>query len=106
VENLEQRFWAKVDESAGPDACWPWTASQKDNGRPQFRVHHRGPGGGVKIAYRVAFELAQGHWPDGDLHHLCENELCCNPTHLVELGRDEHVEGHLRQGKLFERGEA
>jgi hypothetical protein len=105
VENLEQRFWAKVDQSAGPDACWPWIASQKGNGRPQFRVHHRGPGG-VKIAYRVACELAHGHWRDGDLHHLCENELCSNPAHLVELEHGEHVEGHLGQGKLFERGTA
>ena len=25
------RFWAKVDKSSGPDACWLWTASKRGN---------------------------------------------------------------------------
>jgi hypothetical protein len=24
----EQRFWSKVDTSAGPCGCWPWTAAR------------------------------------------------------------------------------
>jgi hypothetical protein len=23
--NMAQRFWSRVDRSAGPDGCWPWT---------------------------------------------------------------------------------
>jgi hypothetical protein len=34
---LEERFWNKVDKSAGPDASWPWTASTRSGGYGQFR---------------------------------------------------------------------
>lgn len=73
------RFWDKVLVSAGPDACWDWTASRiggKEYGK--FRVGERMEG-----AHRVAYALEHGEVPDGLLvcHH-CDRPLCCNPRHL------------------------
>jgi hypothetical protein len=72
------RFWSHVDQSGGPDACWPWTLSQ-----------HLGYGtvgwdGRNRKAHRVAFYLANGRWPSEDALHHCDNPSCCNPSHLFE----------------------
>lgn len=78
-EPLAERFWAKVDQSAGPDACWPWTGAGfkagKHGGVKAF--------GGFKVASRVAYQLATGDDP-GELFvcHRCDNPPCCNPAHL------------------------
>ena len=48
-------FWSRVDQSAGPDACWPWTACKRPNG--YGAVSWQGRDGG---AHRVAFLLSGG----------------------------------------------
>jgi hypothetical protein len=98
---MEERFSAKVDRSSGPDACWTWTASHDDRGRPQFRISRTG---GVKKAHRIAWELKHGPVPEGrDLHHLCENRRCVNPAHLVPARPGEHDEIHAGQLAFFGR---
>ncbi len=88
--SVEDRFWAKVDRSGGPDACWPFTGARSSTGYGTFEF------GGTKRAHRVAWMLAVGPIPEGlQLDHLCHNEdascvvvsacvhrRCCNPTHL------------------------
>jgi hypothetical protein len=75
----EARFWAKVDRSGGPDACWPWLAGISTN---------TGYGniwwdGTTQSAHRVAYELATGTIPAGlTIDHLCSNRACVNPAHL------------------------
>lgn len=78
-ETFEARFWARVDRSGGPDACWPWTGNTNANGRG---IMSRS--GGLKpIASRVALEMV-GRPVPADMYacHHCDNSLCCNPAHL------------------------
>lgn len=88
---VEDRFWPKVDRSAGEDACWPWKASYGSAGYGQFSPdtsHRRGPKG----AHRVAYELTVGPVPEGlELDHLCRNRACCNPAHLEPVTHRENV---------------
>jgi hypothetical protein len=74
----ERRFWGRVDKSAGPDACWPWTGSRRGGGYGRVTVNGRSTS-----ASRVAYELTHGTIPDGKhVCHTCDNPPCCNPAHL------------------------
>lgn len=73
-----QRFWAKVDKSAGPDECWPWTAGTYKGGYGQFFCEGEG-----RRAQAVAKELATGELAAGRCAcHTCDNPPCCNPSHI------------------------
>lgn len=79
---VADRFWPKVDKSAGPDACWIWTASRTAFGYGRILVSPKY----VTHAQRVAYELCIGPIPAGLIvRHKCDNPPCCNPAHL-ELG--------------------
>lgn len=71
----EQRFWLKVDKSAGPNACWPWTGYCHPTGYGQNGARIK-----EKFAHRIAWQIVHGPIPDGlyVLHH-CDNPPCCNP---------------------------
>jgi hypothetical protein len=100
-EQFSAAFWAKVDDSAGPDACWPWTGAL-------FRPGPRGYGmnyGRIKRnrrtlhAHRVAWELAHG--PTGELFvlHKCDNPPCCNPAHLFLGTAADNMADKVRKGR-------
>ena len=76
---LEERFWAKVDKSGGPDACWPWTASIS---RGYGSIKASRPRRSI-LAHRLSWELAHGPVSAGMfVCHHCDNPPCCNPAHL------------------------
>jgi len=90
-----QRFWEKVDHSAGPLACWPWQDGKDRDGYGRFHVNR--PGNTGERAHRVAFGLATGEDPISVLHR-CDNPGCCNPAHLFAgdqalNNRDAHRKG-------------
>lgn len=87
------RFWAKVDRSGGPDACWNWTASTTADGYGRFRVRPESSGESQKaLAHRVAYELLVGPIPDGlQIDHLCRNRGCVNPAHLEPVTGQENT---------------
>jgi hypothetical protein len=95
-QNLEQRFWSKID-IRGPDDCWEWTAKA----RTAFGY------GVIKIdkvmhsAHRVAYELTYGI-KLGDLCclHLCDNPPCCNPSHLFVGTKGDNVKDASKKGRL------
>lgn len=80
----EERFWAYVDKSAGPDACWPWTGSKARYGYGTFNIRDRDRVG-IR-AHRFALELALGRRVGDGMYacHTCDNPPCCNPAHLFE----------------------
>lgn len=87
-------FWSRVDQSGGPDACWPWTGSIfPTTGYGQARMKAFGD---QYIAHRIAYWLSYGDPPEGhQIDHTCHNDdlgcaggktcqhrRCCNPAHL------------------------
>lgn len=92
-------FWQHIDQTAGPDACWPWTASTLDSRRGYGQVRRDGRN---QRAHRVAYELSVGPIPDGlTLDHTCHDPntcvapcphtKCCNPAHLEPVTLVENI---------------
>lgn len=77
---MPERFWSRVDQSGGPQRCWPWIASRHRQGYGRFYPPER-PGGVTAHAY--ALQLSSGEQPGGrHALHSCDNPCCCNPAHL------------------------
>ena len=95
---VEQRFWRRVDVSAGPNSCWLWTKAISPYGYGKLTYRGR-----VVAAHRVAFELAVGPIPDGlQVDHLCHtlactaasrcvHRRCVNPAHLRATSARENT---------------
>ena len=99
-KSTAERFWAKVDRSDGPDACWPWTGHRARRGYGQFKMFGRSV-----PAHRVAWELTNGPIPPGDHFgtmcacHRCDNPPCCNPTHLFLGSMADNVADRDAKGR-------
>lgn len=90
---FEERFWVRVDRSAGSDACWPWTGTESEG----YGHVASEPGHAQTRAHVVAWRLTYGRpVPVGKhLDHTCHtadpacpagaeclHRRCCNPAHL------------------------
>jgi hypothetical protein len=79
---FEERYWSKVDLSAGPDECWPWTGYRNPAGYGDFWSIKNGKDVSLR-AHRVSYELLVGPIPEGlVIDHLCRVRHCVNPSHL------------------------
>lgn len=100
---IEQRFWAKVDKSAGADGCWPWTAALNGAGYGSFCWRGR-----TRDAHRIAYELASGEsLGEFQVDHKCWNHACCNPAHLRPVAKFENMQnrkGAARHSRTGIRG--
>lgn len=97
-ERFAARFWARVDKSAGPEGCWPWTGCTQDGYGKGICMAGKRP-----TAHRVAFFLTYGTWPEPCGLHSCDNPTCCNPSHVfpgtnVENTADRHRKGRDAKG--------
>lgn len=96
--HLVSPFWTYVDQSAGPDRCWPWVRSVTAWGYGQLRISGDRTRQTNVYAHRLAWVLASNQViPKGQsILHTCDNPACCNPTHLVlgdhQLNMDHAVE--------------
>lgn len=100
---LEFRVSAKIDKSAGPDACWPWTgAITAQHGYGCVQAGR----GRVVGAHKLAWTFANGPVPDGlCVLHKCDNRPCCNPAHLFlgtkkDNALDKSLKGRDKTAKL------
>jgi hypothetical protein len=89
-----EKFWATVDRTGGPDACWPWLTGRDKDGYGKVRFN-----GQPLRSHRLAYILCYGE-PDSHLvvRHSCDNPPCCNPAHLiagtvVENNEDKRLKG-------------
>lgn len=94
-----ERFWSKVDRSAGPNQCWPWTGARFELGYGAFKDRGR-----QYHSNRIALEQWLGK-PLGDALalHTCDNPPCCNPAHLYagtvqDNARDRVIRGRQAYG--------
>lgn len=95
---ISQRFDKYEDDSAGPDACHPWTGAIYPNGRGKIQIGGRD--GRCVSAARVALALALGLDTDElvlsfttDLvaAHSCDNSWCVNPRHIVPMSQSDNL---------------
>lgn len=84
----EDRFWARVDRTAGPNGCWLWLGPKLPRGYGLLSVNYR-----RLYAHRYAYELTVGPIPDGMHidHFVCDNPPCVNPAHLRPVTVRENV---------------
>lgn len=107
-----ERFWAKVDRTTGPDACWLWRGGLTHDGYGQFYLGRDAAGHDRAIvAHRFAYQDVVGAIPEGlDLDHVrergCVSRACVNPSHLEPVTaadnrrRGTRVGGGMNKGRL------
>lgn len=90
-----ETFWSKIDRSAGPNACWPWTGAISDTGYGVFSENSR-----FFRPHRRAYEFTNGPIPPGlEICHTCDNPPCCNPAHLEALTHAENMAQMADRGR-------
>jgi len=95
-----ERYWAQVDTSAGPDACWPWTGSRDKNGYGVFSTGSQHP-----LATRWGYTNRIGPIPDGHgILHRCDNPPCQNDRHWftgtqADNNADKMAKGRQRNAR-------
>lgn len=97
---ISDRFWEKVDSSAGAESCWPWKASYfraAKGGGPYGRFVLRRLHS--VLAHRVAYELVNGTIGESEVRHTCDNPGCCNPQHLVLGSHQDNMNDRSERGR-------
>jgi hypothetical protein len=85
-----ERFWKMARKLPSENACWAWIGKRNKQGHPRFYFNNR-----IGLAHRFAYEEWIGDIPVGwDLHHVCGNPWCVNPSHLKPLPHGAHTKYH------------
>lgn len=86
------RFLDKVaapDDLTDPTPCWIWQGAKHGQGRGYGKFWL---GGKVISAHKASHILFNGPVADGlVVGHLCNNEQCANPHHLVAQSQSDNM---------------
>lgn len=95
-EEFIKKFRALVDDSAGPEACWPWTRCSNERGYGRLGYFRQS-----LYAHRVALEISLGRYLYVGMNacHHCDNPSCCNPVHLFEGSARANVRDCMSKGR-------
>ena len=91
---------ADVVKNHSSDMCILWPFSKLADGYGSVRFH-----GKVHRAHRVAFFIANGHWPNQMSRHTCDTPLCINPRHLLEGSNADNTHDKVSRNRV-KRGES
>jgi hypothetical protein len=96
MSNAHAAFWPRVDMSAGPYGCWPWTGGKKHDGYGILRIFGRHEG-----AHRASWILTNGPIDDASIFvcHRCDNPPCVNPAHLFLGTHLDNMRDMIRKGR-------
>jgi hypothetical protein len=84
LTSLEQRLLSRIKKQE--NGCWIW------QGHINKKGYGRVESSGRRLAHRVAYELWVEPIPQGlQVQHLCNNQQCCNPAHLVDVTASENA---------------
>ena len=99
MATISETFWDWVDQSGGPDACWPWTRARLPGGYGVVWNSLRQEQVG---AHRVAFERASGtSLAAGEIvRHTCDFPPCCNPRHLLRGSYADNRRDQIERNRL------
>lgn len=99
-------FWSHVDQSAGPNGCWPWTKSRLKAGYGRFWRRKATGEQTMALAHVTAYEIRYKPVPTKlSVRHMCHNPVCCNPTHLTLGTHEDNMRDSVEVGR-FRKGEA
>lgn len=89
------KFWSYIDQSGGPNVCWPWMKSRNAGGYGVFMIDNQ-----RWLAHRLAYALTHREHP-GELCilHRCDNPPCCNPAHHWAGNRAENAQDSATKGR-------
>ena len=96
------RFWRKVDFSAGLFGCWPWRGALTHSGkngrslRGNFSVTMYGVEHTLR-APRIALILKTGlDYVELDAGHSddCTTTICCRPSHLSWISKRQNIQDY------------
>ena len=97
--NTPDKFWSMVDIRS-EDKCWPWLGNTKI-GKRGGEYGYLSFEGKNRLAHRVAFKLTMGHYPEPMGRHLCDNDICCNPLHVIEGTHSDNMKDKSLRIKRF-----